>query len=586
MKLIIFDMDGTLVDSLDTISYYVNCALKKFGFPELENEKIKSFVGDGRRKLIERCVNAAGGDSSYSEKVESAFSEEYNKNPLYLSKPCKGLMAPFESVTTALKRIKKLGVKTAIVSNKPHNLVKTISDTLFGDLIDEVSGAKENMPLKPDPSMLLEIIDKFGAEKDECIYVGDTVVDIKTAENAGIFSVGVLWGCCETGELSKAGANMITYMPWEIVAVSAVESTKNLRQKGYIPKYWNSHLEEKINKIKDTQIKAGENSLSFGLFSDIHWNLDKIKYTPALIEKIATECNVPYIFNGGDTVSGAGTCPPEHLINELTSYSEAFKDLEPKILMAQGNHDSAYSEFTNPPKYYAQNITKEEIFQHIFKYETKYPDRVMSKDGSYFYVDHKNSKTRLVVMNPYDVPNDEVNDDGTAKYNKMRLAGYRETQLKWFANEALNVPDNKWTVVLCTHTNPASKELCRNEDVVLNIIDAFRNSSSYKAESVFDDIPDYTINFEVDFKDKGGDFAVWLCGHTHQDRTVIKNGTLCISIISEWNHQAENLPFIRYSGTVLEHAFDIFTIDAKNHKLYVTRVGAGCDREFNYEYKA
>lgn len=256
------------------------------------------------------------------------------------------------------------------------------------------------------------------------------------------------------------------------------------------------------------------------------------------------------------------------------------------MLMAQGNHDPAYSEF-DPPRYYAQNITKAEVFEYLFRYESKYPDRVISDDGSYFYVDSKYHKTRLIVLNPYDVPSDEVNDDGSAKYNKMRLVGYRQTQLQWFANEALDVPGTDWTVVLCTHANPATKILesdysCRNEDVVLQVIKAYREGILCKAATSFDDIPDYNIDLTCDFTGRGGEFAVWVSGHTHIDLECIVDGTLCTSIVSDWNHQGRGLPFKRTGGTFLEHAFDIYTIDTERHKLYVTRVGAGNDREYDY----
>ena len=351
----------------------------------------------------------------------------------------------------------------------------------------------------------------------------------------------------------------------------------------FIPDYWAEHLEEKINKIHENQIRAGKKGMSFALLSDVHWGPNQ-KHSAAILEKVMDACAIPYAFNGGDTVSGAGICPPSRIIGELQAYSEAFKKLESRMLLAQGNHDPSYSLF-EAPKYYAQCLDKNELFEYIFRYETKYPDRVMSEDGSYFYADSVAYKTRLVVMNLYDVPSDEVNEDGSAKYNKMGIVGMRQAQLEWFANVALNVPSPDWTVVLCTHTAPSSAESIRNADVVLGLINAYRNGTKFEI-STEHDYPDYNVTISADYTGRGGEFAAWVSGHTHYDKVAVVEGTLCTSIMSDWNHQCEKLTIQRTTGTTNEHAIDVYTIDPEKHKLYVVRIGAGEDREFDYQARA
>ena len=351
----------------------------------------------------------------------------------------------------------------------------------------------------------------------------------------------------------------------------------------FIPDYWAEHLNEKINKIHENQVRAGKNGMSFALLSDVHWAPNQ-KHSAAILEKIMDACAIPYAFNGGDTVSGAGICPPSAIIGDLQKYSEAFKKLESRMLLAQGNHDPSYSTF-EAPRYYAQNLTEEELFEYIYRYETKYPDRVMSEQGCYFYADSKAYKTRLVVMNPYDVPSDETNEDGSAKHNKMGYCGYRQTQLEWFANVALDVPSTDWIVVLCTHTCPSSGERTRNDNVILGLIDAYRNGTKFEI-STEHDIPGYNATISVDYTDRGGEFAAWVSGHTHVDMVGVFEGTLCTSIMSDWNHQCQSLTFERTTGTVFEHAIDVYTIDPVNHKLYVVRIGAGEDREFDYTPRA
>jgi len=356
-------------------------------------------------------------------------------------------------------------------------------------------------------------------------------------------------------------------------------SKVNYSLKKYIPKYWEEHLCDKIQKIHENQVEAGNKGMSFALITDIHWGPNK-KHSAHLLERVMDACAIPYVFNGGDTVSGAGLCPTSALFDELQNYSEMFKGLESRMLMAQGNHDPSYSLF-EAPRYYVQNITHNEIHEYMFRYEMKYPDRVISDDGSYFYVDQSYYKMRLVVLNCFDVPSDETNEDGSAKYNKMGMVGFRQEQLDWIANTALNVPSKDWTVVFCSHINAAGGGIAYNGDVVLGLIDAFRNGQKFEASTKYE-ISGYNANVSADFTGRGGEFAVWVCGHTHYDNSVVKNSTLCTATISDWHHQSARLAFERREGTITEQAFDVFTIDPVKHKIKVTRVGAGEDREFDY----
>ncbi len=356
-------------------------------------------------------------------------------------------------------------------------------------------------------------------------------------------------------------------------------SKVNYSLKRYIPEYWREHLDEKIKKIHENQVLAGKKGMSFALITDIHWG-PNMKHSAHLLEKVMDACAIPYAFNGGDTVSGAGLCPTSALFDELQNYSEMFKRLESRMLMAQGNHDPSYSLF-DAPRYYVQNITHDEIHEYMFRYEMKYSDRAISEDGSYFYVDQSYYKMRLVVLNCFDVPSDETNEDGSAKYSKMGLVGYRQAQLEWFAGTALDVPSQDWTVILCTHTNPAGGGKGYNGDIILGLIDAFRKGEKFEASNTFP-IEGYNAKITADYTERGGEFAVWVSGHTHYDNAVVTDGTLCTATISDWHHQSARLTFKREEGTITEQAFDVFTIDPARHKIRVTRIGAGEDREFDY----
>lgn len=351
----------------------------------------------------------------------------------------------------------------------------------------------------------------------------------------------------------------------------------------YIPDYWHDHLEEKIEKIHENQIKAGPRGASFGFITDIHWAPNR-KFSSALLEKVMNECAVPYFYNGGDTVSGAGICSAKTIIRDLVSFSNTFSRLESRMLWAMGNHDPAYYDVKEGTAYYSQNLTHDELYEYMFRYNTKYPDRTMSPDGTYFFADDKHHKVRHIVLNPYDTPNDDTLPDGKAVFNKFTTLGCRQAQLQWFADVALDVPTSDWTVVLCTHTCPSSGEYIRNQEIILGLIKAFREGTTFELATSHE-ISEYNAHITADFRGRGGEFAVWVTGHTHEDRVKVVDDVLCLSVLSDWNHQHARLPMQRTNGTINEHAFDIFTIDPANHKIYATRIGAGEDREFDYVAK-
>ena len=350
-----------------------------------------------------------------------------------------------------------------------------------------------------------------------------------------------------------------------------------------IPAYWKDHLAEKIAAIHEKQIQAGISGASFGLVTDFHCG-DNAMHSPALMEKVLTECGIPYFFNAGDFVSGMGIIAPEDLIREIMLTRRLFEPIAHKQLMALGNHDPAYSTFL-PPDYYAEFLTKEELYEYVFRPQTAYPNRVFCENGTDFYADDVFHKVRYVVLNTHDTPSDELKEDGHAVYNKFRLTGFRDECVNWFAHVALQVPTQEWTLVLCTHESIGADKgwVYYNRELILGLIDAFRKHTAYRGSTCYEDIVGYDARVEVDFTGKGGDFAAWVGGHTHRDDTLMADGVLTICTVNDSLHNSKLSPFAHQAGTVTEQAFDIFTIDKKAHKLYVTRVGCGADREFSYD---
>ncbi len=214
IKLCIFDMDGTIVNTIDTIAHFANTALAEFGFEAIPTDKYKIMVGNGSEVLVERMLNHHGKTRADVPKLHPWYVKAYDDDFMYLT-------APYEGIVDMLKCLKEMGIKTAVLSNKDHSTAGKVAEELFEEgLIDLCMGARPGVPLKPQPDAVFEIMEHFGAEKEDCLYIGDTATDITTAKNAGLFSIGVLWGFRSEDELKNAGADAIVSDPDEICRIA------------------------------------------------------------------------------------------------------------------------------------------------------------------------------------------------------------------------------------------------------------------------------------------------------------------------------------------------------------------------------
>ena len=212
-KAVIFDLDGTLSDTIASITYCGNLALSRFGLPSFGEEDYKHFVGDGAAMLIRRALLAAG-----DERLEH-FDEVYETYLEIFAKDCMYQVKPYEGICALLEELKRLSVRIAVLSNKPDRDSLRVVEALFGKgYFDFVQGQREDIPRKPDPAGVYRIMEAFVLPAGDFLYVGDSGVDMKTGRAAGIFTVGVLWGFRDREELVENGADAVISKPLELLS--------------------------------------------------------------------------------------------------------------------------------------------------------------------------------------------------------------------------------------------------------------------------------------------------------------------------------------------------------------------------------
>jgi phosphoglycolate phosphatase len=199
-KLIIFDLDGTLLDTIGDLAAATNFALREFGFPEHPEEAFRFFVGNGINKLIERALPEAHRSADEISMVKHRFLNYYQQHGEEQTRPYPG-------ISELLISLNAKAFKLAVASNKYHEGTTTLVRFFFPEIeFAGVLGQRDGVPVKPSPVIVEELMEKAGVTKDETLYVGDSGVDAATALNAGVDFVGVLWGFRPQAELEAAGA--------------------------------------------------------------------------------------------------------------------------------------------------------------------------------------------------------------------------------------------------------------------------------------------------------------------------------------------------------------------------------------------
>lgn len=196
---IVFDLDGTLLNTLEDLTDSVNAAMRQYHLPEHTVEEIRTYVGNGAAKLIERAVSQGTDNPAYDE-ILAAFRRHYQEH-------CEDKTGPYPGVIKMLAELKKAGYRMAIVSNKPDGAVKRLFGKYFGEYVQAAIGEHPGAKKKPAPDMVCQALAELASDAAHAVYVGDSEVDLQTAANVPMPCISVMWGFRTEAELRAAGAS-------------------------------------------------------------------------------------------------------------------------------------------------------------------------------------------------------------------------------------------------------------------------------------------------------------------------------------------------------------------------------------------
>ena len=350
-----------------------------------------------------------------------------------------------------------------------------------------------------------------------------------------------------------------------------------------VPTFWQSAIASAKEKILAKHNLGGVGCVSFVLTSDIHASAgidEKGKRFGIVAKAIMDEANIPLFVSTGDLMSQSSHADVSNVYAELTlvkSWLEPIPFYQQALVM--GNHDGAWGDTTSG--YYYKQLPLEIVYNQIYRKQAMDLRRVSGDNGTYYYLDNESQKMRYIMLNSHNTPSYAENEDGTAVYDRFHTDCMCQDQYDWLTNVALDMPDG-YTACLFMHSPyPGGWQL------MVGIVDAYNNKSTYNNSFTDSENTWRNSTINVDFSNVKGTIAGVFAGHTHIDaiRHVGDNpmySTCPLIITPNSVGGAVKDGTTRTDGTDTEFVMDIVTVDTKNRNIYITRLGAGNDREISY----
>lgn len=329
----------------------------------------------------------------------------------------------------------------------------------------------------------------------------------------------------------------------------------------HIPNYFKEHIDLCVDKINNNTNGFGD--YSFAFITDIHCRRNT-QHSPALLRDIINKCGIATVLGGGDwnTAYNYTDMGINALTNDFKTLRKYFKGIP--MIKTVGNHEWAYGGFENP-----YNVSNEWVYDWYYRDDEANKNKpiIYGENGTYFYQDDLTNKVRYVSVNVMDYQS----EDEPSENNKIFKFFVSQTQIKWLKEKAFHLPDDDWQIIVFSHVP------------IWTDSDKPEWSSSYidNAEELEQLVDDFfrKTNYASTYK---GTLVCWISGHTHRDAMLrIKNGVMHVVTNGDLFLQASGSQD-RIKGTISEQCFDVLSVNKSERKVYLTRVGAGSDREFNY----
>ena len=353
-----------------------------------------------------------------------------------------------------------------------------------------------------------------------------------------------------------------------------------------IPLYWQSAVDAAVAKVKTLQDLGGGDVVNFVWFSDMHYapGNQYVANLGSLCAAVMDACNIPLAVNSGDTMSAAIASTEDQLLQWLSGSNTVLAPVGPnRLLTTRGNHDDVYG--CTDTVGYVNKASSKRIWNVLHRAQAADFRRVYGPDGTYFYIDNPAQRTRFIVLDGYRYSGDGYSN-GTSS---AMTSGYGQTQMAWFANEALPADKPGWSVVIVQHVPPTSVQIndrayqIYGGDVFRGILTAYCNKSAYSGS--YSGTEDNTIRgISVDYSNaQAADVIGVFCGHCHTD-AIVSNDLPCpiLTVTCANNTPYDNTTADRALNTATETALDIVSINKSTRTIHTTRLGIGEDRTVNY----
>ena len=365
--------------------------------------------------------------------------------------------------------------------------------------------------------------------------------------------------------------------------ITDIENNAETEADTDIPTHWQNAIETAKTKIANIQSKGGVNCVSFVWASDIHASagIDEKGQRFGIVAKaIMDVADIPLFVGTGDLMSQSSHASVTNVYNELAL---ARKWLEPipyeRQALIMGNHDGAWGDATSG--YYKKQLPLDIMYNLIYRKQAMDLRRVSGDNGTYYYLDNQSQKMRFIMLNSNNTPSHEENADGTAKYDRFHKSCYGETQLKWLTDVALDMPEGYTACIFAHEPYPG------DYSQLVGIVDAYNNKRSFNNTFTDSDNTWRNSTISVNFSNAKGEIAGVFAGHEHKSEMRYTGNnpmySTCplITIANAVGGEVRD-GTTRTDGTDDEFAMDIVTVDTKNRKIHMTRLGAGSDREVSY----